>query len=120
MIQFTFDAMDYGKALRLARALAGLQQQELAQVAGIDASYISLIEQGKRTPSLKLINKLSHAIGIPPHLFTFLAMEREDTEFLEPTELKSIGESLTKLVLDYDETRTDSIRPKKSKRSRAS
>src|SRR5260370_39350148 len=119
MIQFTFEAMDYGKALRLARALSGLQQQQLAKVADIDASYISLIEQGKRTPSLKFINRLSRAIGIPPHLFTFLAMEREDTEFLEPTELTSIGESLTKLVLDYGDTRTDSIRPKKTKRSRA-
>lgn len=110
--------MDYGKALRLARALSGLQQQQLAELAKIDASYISLIEQGKRTPSLKFINRISRAIGIPPHLFTFLAMEREDTGFLEPTELKSIGESLTKLVLDYGEQRTHSIESKKHRRPR--
>lgn len=93
--------MDYGKALRLSRALAGLQQQELAEQAEIDASYISLIEQGKRTPSLKLVHKLSRSIGIPVHLFTFLAMEPEDSEFLDRNELTSIGESLTKLVLNY-------------------
>ena len=93
--------MDYGKALRLARALKGFQQQELAELAEIDASYISLIEQGKRTPSLKLIHKLSRVIGIPVHLFTFLAMESEDSELLDQNELTSIGESLTKLVLGY-------------------
>src|SRR5574341_942581 len=109
--------MDYGKALRLARALSGLQQQQLAKLAEIDASYISLIEQGRRIPSMKFINKLSRAIGIPPHLFTFLAMEREDTEFLEPTELASIGESLTKLVLEYGEKQPSSVSPKKSRRS---
>lgn len=93
--------MDYGKALRFSRALTGLQQQELAELAGIDASYISLIEQGKRTPSLKFVHKLSQAIGIPVHLFTFLAMEAEDSALLDPSELTAIGESLTNLVLKY-------------------
>jgi transcriptional regulator with XRE-family HTH domain len=106
--------MDYGKALRLSRALTGLQQQELAELTGIDASYISLIEQGKRTPSLKLIHKLSRTLGIPVHLFTFLAMTPEDSELLDSNELASIGESLTKLILKYGADRPD--RRKTSKR----
>jgi len=110
--------MDYGKALRVARALAGLQQQELAEAAEIDASYISLIEQGRRTPSLRFINRLSHALGIPPHLFSFLAIERDDTEFLDTAELEAIGESLTKLVLEYGKSRTNKPRRKRSKRTR--
>jgi transcriptional regulator with XRE-family HTH domain len=112
--------MDYGKALRLARALSGLQQQQLAEKADIDASYISLIEQGKRTPSVKFIHKLSKAIGIPPFLFTFLAMEKEDTELLDEAELASIGETLTKLVLKYGEPPTGTAgKAKKTKRNRA-
>jgi transcriptional regulator with XRE-family HTH domain len=111
--------MDYGKALRLARALSGLQQQQLAERAEIDASYISLIEQGKRTPSVKFIHKLSKAIGIPPYLFTFLAMESEDTELLDNAELASIGEVLTKMVLNYGANPTDNARTRKTKRNRA-
>jgi transcriptional regulator with XRE-family HTH domain len=112
--------MDYGKALRLARAFSGLQQQQLAEKAGIDASYISLIEQGKRTPSVKFIHKLSKAIGIPPYLFTFLAMESEDSELLDKAELASIGEALTRLVLRHGETPTETVtRTKKRKRTRA-
>ena len=112
--------MDYGKALRLARALSGLQQQQLAELAEIDASYISLIEQGRRTPSVKFIHKLSKALGIPPYLFTFLAMESEDTELLDDAELASIGEALTKLVLNYGESPTDrSNEARKGKRTRA-
>lgn len=112
--------MNYGKALRLARALSGLQQQQLAEKAEIDASYISLIEQGKRTPSIKFIHKLSKAIGIPPYLFTFLAMESEDTEFLDKAELASIGEALTKFVLNYGPNPIDSVsRTKRTKRNRA-
>lgn len=105
--------MDYGKALRLARALSGLQQQQLAEKAEVDASYISLIEQGKRTPSVKFIHKLSKAIGIPPHLFTFLAMEPEDSEFLDKAELASIGEALIRLVLKHGENPTESDGRKK-------
>lgn len=111
--------MNYGKALRLARSLSGLQQQQLAEKAEIDASYISLIEQGKRTPSVKFIHKLSKAIGIPPYLFTFLAMEREDNDLLDDAELTSIGEALTKLVLNYGANPTDNANSKKTKRNRA-
>jgi len=111
--------MDYGKALRLARALSGLQQQQLAEKAEIDASYISLIEQGKRTPSVKFIHKISRAMGIPPYLFTFLAMERDDTELLDNKELASIGEALTKLVLNYGATPTDAAGTRKTKRTTA-
>lgn len=106
--------MDYGKALRLARALTGLQQQELGQVAGIDPSYISLIEQGRRTPSLRLIHKLSRALGIPAHLFTFLAMEAEDSALIDQAELASIGESLAKLVLNYGAASPERRNPKKN------
>ena len=111
--------MNYGKALRLARAFTGMQQQQLADKAGIDASYISLIEQGKRSPSVKFIHKLSKAIGIPPYLFTFLAMEAEDTELLDEKELASLVEALTKLVLNYGANPTDDAKSRKSKRDRA-
>lgn len=111
--------MDYAKGLRIARALAGFQQQQLAERADIDASYISLIEQGKRTPSLKFIHKLSKAMGIPPYLLTFLAMEKEDTEFLDENELASMGEALTKLVLNYGETPTDTADATKTKPTKA-
>jgi transcriptional regulator with XRE-family HTH domain len=111
--------MNYGKALRLARALAGLQQQQLADKAGIDASYISLIEQGKRSPSVKFIHKISKAIGIPPYLFTFLAMESDDTELLDEKELASLGEALTKLVLNYGTNPTDEAKSRKNKPDRA-
>ena len=111
--------MDYGKALRVARALSGLQQQQLAEKADIDSSYISLIEQGKRTPSTKLIHKISRAIGIPPHLITFLAMEREDTELLDEKELASIGEALTNLVLNHGRQEMRITQPKRKRRSAA-
>ena len=91
--------MDYGKALRIARAVSGMQQQEVAEKAGLTSSYVSLVEMGKRNPSLGAINKLSRALQIPPHLLTLLAIEHEDSDLVDPKELESLGESLARLLL---------------------
>lgn len=90
--------MDYGKALRISRAIAGLQQKDLAKRAGLDSSYVSLLEQGKRKPSLKVVRALSEALKIPTHLFTLLASEEEDLTLVEPSELQQAAESLTRLL----------------------
>ena len=98
--------MDYGKALRISRAIAGLQQKELAQRAGLDASYVSLLEQGKRTPSLKVVRALSEALKMPTHLFTLLASEKEDLTLVDPSELQQAAESLARVLFPTPD-RTD-------------
>jgi transcriptional regulator with XRE-family HTH domain len=91
--------MDYGKALKIARAISGLQQKELAVLAGLAPSYVSLLEMGKRKPSVGAIRKLSQALKVPTHLLTLLAAEEDDLSLVEPTELKRAGESLAELLL---------------------
>lgn len=93
--------MDYGKALRIARAIAGLQQKELAEIADIDASHISLIEKGKRQPSTAMIGKLSNALQIPEHLLFLLAAEPDDLKLEDPQELERATQSLAQLILRH-------------------
>lgn len=90
--------MDYGKALRVSRALSGIQQKDLAEQADLDASYISLIEKGRRKPSRKAINAISKALGMPPSLFTLLAAEQDDISLVEPVELERVRASLAELL----------------------
>ena len=64
---FKFDGnidMKYGKAIRICRAAKGLSQKELAAKAGIGSSHVSLIEAGKRSPSLATVEKLCDALKI--------------------------------------------------------
>lgn len=91
--------MDYGKALKVARAISGLQQKDLAELAGLDASYVSMIEVGKRKPSLSAITKLSKALGLPQHLFMLLASEPDDLSIADPEELQRATESLAQFLL---------------------
>lgn len=91
--------MDYGKAVRIGRAIAGLQQKELAELAGIDPSHVSLIEVGKRKPSVDTVGRLAKALHMPNHLFTLLAAEPDDLDMKEPKELEKAIQSLAQLLL---------------------
>lgn len=51
--------MTFGNSLRLIRKSQGLTQEELAQVCGLDRTYISGLERGVRNPSLLVIVKIS-------------------------------------------------------------
>lgn len=51
-------------ALRQIRELKGISQDRLSDLAGLDRTFISLIERGKRKPSLESIDKISHVLGI--------------------------------------------------------
>jgi len=94
--------MNYGKALRIARAISGLQQKELAERAGINASHVSLIEKGTRNPSLGAIRKLCDALGIPESLFTMLAAEASDLKGIKEAEFSGIGSYLARFLVQYD------------------
>jgi transcriptional regulator with XRE-family HTH domain len=50
--------------LRLRRISAGLNQDELAGLTGLDQSYISLLERGERKhPSARTLKILAEALG---------------------------------------------------------
>jgi transcriptional regulator with XRE-family HTH domain len=91
--------MDYGKALRISRATAGLAQKELASLAGLDASHISLIEKGTRKPSVRAIGKLCRALQMPEPLFNMLAAESRDLRGIEEEEFQRIGVYLTRFLI---------------------
>jgi len=107
--------MDYGKGLRIARAISGLQQKELADKAHLDSSYVSLIEMGKRKPSLKAVRALSQALNIPTSLLTLLASEPEDLTLTDPDELQEVATSLAKLLLPETFHRDEPKRKRKAR-----
>ena len=46
-------------------------QEELAERVGVDQTYISLIEAGKRVPSNEVRDRLADALGIAPSRLRF-------------------------------------------------
>lgn len=56
----------FGRALREARLAAGLSQEGLAHQAGMDRTFVSMLERGIRQPSLTTLFELSQALGVEP------------------------------------------------------
>jgi transcriptional regulator with XRE-family HTH domain len=55
-----------GEELRKARMAAGMTQEQLAFAAGVDRTYISQLENNKRSPTLQFLFRLCDAINVPP------------------------------------------------------
>lgn len=58
-----------GQALRSLRTRRKWSQTELALRADVDRSYLSLIELGKNSPSVRLMFKLCDALDVTPSDF---------------------------------------------------
>lgn len=61
-----------GTAIKQTRLHLGLSLSDVA-ARGVRASALSLIENGKRQPSLGMLNKIAAALGVPPCLLLFMA-----------------------------------------------
>lgn len=64
-----------GARLARLRHDAGLTQEQLAEKAGVGASYVARIETGNRKPTLDVLGSLADALEVPIH--RLLADDRE-------------------------------------------
>jgi len=53
-----------GKVLQNARQKAGLSQEALAKLAGVDRSYISQLEHDHRSPTVNMLFRLCEAMRL--------------------------------------------------------
>lgn len=56
----------FGEILKRERTKRSLSQEELAYLSDLDRTFISMLERGKRQPSLKTIFVLTSALDIRP------------------------------------------------------
>lgn len=54
----------FGDELKKAREAANLTQDELAVRAGVHRTYVSLLERGKKDPTLQVLFRLAAALGL--------------------------------------------------------
>jgi len=54
----------FGNSLRELRKGLGLSQEELAHRCGLDRTYISGLERGKRNPTLKVLSVVAQHLNV--------------------------------------------------------
>jgi transcriptional regulator with XRE-family HTH domain len=59
-----YTAASVGPAIRHYREAAGLTQERLAEMAGLNRSYLSELEQGRETEQMRRVLRLLKLLGI--------------------------------------------------------
>ncbi len=54
-----------GTNVRRIRECKGWSQEKLAEMAELDRTYISGIERGLRNPTVRVLQRIADALGIP-------------------------------------------------------
>jgi transcriptional regulator with XRE-family HTH domain len=70
----------FGKILQEERKAKKISQEKLAKLTGLDRTFISLIENGKRSPTFSTILKICSALEIDPSEL-FAIYEKKDPDY---------------------------------------
>ena len=57
---------NFGELIRSLRKKRGISQLHLSEVAGLDRTYISMLECNKKSPTLSTLIKIAEALEIKP------------------------------------------------------
>ena len=90
--------MNIGHAIRFCRQQKGMTQPQLAERASLSPSYLSVLEQGKRDPSLSTLKSIAEALSVPLSVLLFVAADPSENEGL-PIELhEKMASAMMKLL----------------------
>lgn len=67
-----------GGVIKEIRKKSGQSQFELAQACELSQTYLSQIENGKKTPNLSTLEAICKQLSVPLPVLTLLSIERED------------------------------------------
>lgn len=90
---------DVAARLKAVRTLRNISQRELAKRTGVTHSSLSLIEQGKVSPSVSSLKKILDGIPMTVGEFFTLDLENTDQIFYGADELQDVGSGNLSLKL---------------------
>jgi len=70
--------MNVGRAIRWCRLRCGASQTDVARRAECSVSYLSMLENNKRDPTLSTITKIADALHVPVGALFVMAAEQAE------------------------------------------
>ncbi len=68
----------------------------------VDASYVTHLEAGKKTPSLGMVETIANALQVPVYVFILMSSSDEDLNGIDVTDAKALGQGLLDLFPTKD------------------
>lgn len=108
-----FMNMNIGICIKTIRKNKGLNQTQLANLCGITVTYLSLIENDKKDPTLSLLRTIAISLQIPLPILLFMSLDDNDIAdskkelfcMIKP----SIDFILQNLLEDVDSKKTNTL-----------
>ena len=88
--------MNLGKAIQMCRQRRQLSQGELARLAGCSVSYLSMLENSKRDPTISTVQGIADALRVPMEILFFLGAEKGELSGID----KGLAGQLAMTALD--------------------
>lgn len=92
--------MDIGNTIKFFRKEKRLSQIDLAQKCGITSTYLSLIENGKKEPTIALVRVIAEKLEIPLPVFLFSAITDNDIPEDKKDFFNMVKPSVEKILLN--------------------
>jgi XRE family transcriptional regulator, regulator of sulfur utilization len=91
-----------GKTIHILRLARGYSTTTLATRAEVSPSLVSLIESGKKEPSIAVLNQIAEALSVSVELLIIMAQPRDSK--LKTTDAKSnkIAASIENIILSEE------------------
>ncbi len=88
--------MNVGQAIKMCRTRRGVSQTDLAHRVDCSVSYLSMLENNKRDPTLSTLTKIAHGLNVPMGILFFLAADREELSGMD----KDLAGDLARTALE--------------------
>ena len=88
--------MNIGGAIQMCRTRRQLSQADLAKLADCSVSYLSMLENSKRDPTLSTVKKIAAGLKVPLEILFFLGADRGELSGID----KDLAGRLAMTALD--------------------
>jgi transcriptional regulator with XRE-family HTH domain len=86
----------------MCRTRRQLSQEKLAHRADCSVSYLSLLENNQRDPTLSTLKNISVALNVPIGILFFLAADRDDISGMDKELAGQIARTALELLSESD------------------
>lgn len=90
--------MNIGGVIRKCRKLKGMTQLQLSNSSDISESYLSLIEQDKRQPTLSNLESIAGTLQVPVSILVFLADKQQSISEITDKQVEALTKTIYSLV----------------------
>ncbi len=92
--------MQIGNTIKELRQKKRFKQVEFAESCGLSQSYLSLIEKGKKQPTLSILKKIASILEVPMPVLVFFSLDKDDIDDSKKEAYRLLEPSIKGLISD--------------------